>query len=90
MLDKSRYDRICKQVAHKGGESAIRYTKVFQNSEDLSVSMGNTYSEDQLMNTFMDNYRQGGKYYDKTESHQAELSRGEIFTDQKYLSISSL
>ena len=52
--------------------------------------MGNTYSEDQLMNTFMDNYRQGGKYYDKTESHQAELSRGEIFTDQKYLSISSL
>ena len=58
--DKSRYDRTFQQVTHKGGESAINYIKRFQNSHDLSVSVGNSYSEDQLMHTFLDNFHQGG------------------------------
>ena len=59
--DKSRYDRIFQQVTHKGGEYEINYIKRFQNAHALSVSVGNSYSEDQLMHTFMDNFHQGGK-----------------------------
>ena len=42
--DKSRYDRIFQQVTHKGGESTMDYIKRFQNSQALSVSVGNSYS----------------------------------------------
>ena len=38
----------------------------------------------------MDNFHQGGIYSSQIASHQAELRREEKFTDQKYLSISSL
>ena len=79
-----------KKFTHKGGESAINYTKRFQNSHDLSVSVGNSYSEDQLMNTFLDNFHQRGKYSAQIASHQAELRREEKFNDQKTLNISSL
>ena len=58
--DKSRYDRTFQQVTHKGGEYAINYIKVFQNAHALSVSVVNIYSEDQLMHTFLDKFRQGG------------------------------
>ena len=60
--DKSRYERTFQQVTHKGGESAINYINIFQNAHALSVSVGNSYSEDQLMHTFLDNCQQGGKY----------------------------
>ena len=59
--DKSRYDRTFQQVTHKGGDSAINYIKRFQNAHALSVSVGNNYSEDQLMHTFLDNFHQGEK-----------------------------
>ena len=59
--DKSRYDRTFQQVTHKGGEYAIKYIKRFQNSHALSVSVGNSNSEDQLMHTFLDNFHQDGK-----------------------------
>ena len=88
--DKSRYDRTFQQVTHKGGESAINYIKRFQNAQALSVSIGNSYYEDQLMHTFLDNFLQGGKYSAQIASHQAELRREENFTDQKCLNISSL
>ena len=42
------------------------------------------------MYTFLDNFRQGGKYSDQIASHQVELRREETFTDQKSLKISSL
>ena len=42
------------------------------------------------MHIFMDNFLQGGKYYAQISSHQAELRIQGKFTDQKYLSISSL
>ena len=43
--DKSRYDRTFQQVTHKGGEYAINYIKIFQNTQALSVSVGNSYAE---------------------------------------------
>ena len=79
--DKSRYDRNFQKVTHKGGESAINYIKRFQYAHALSVSVGNSYSEDQRMHTFMDNFHQGGKYSAQIASHQAELRREENFTD---------
>ena len=50
--DKSRYDRTFQQVTHKGGESEINSIKRFQNAHALSVSVGNSYSVDQLMITY--------------------------------------
>ena len=88
--DKSRYERTFQQVTHKGGESAIIYINRFQKGHDLSVSVGNSYSEDQLMHTFLDNFHQGGKYSSQIANYQAELIREEKFTDQKSLNISSL
>ena len=81
--DKSRYERTFQQVTNKGGEYTINYIKRFQNAHDLSVSVGNSYSEDQLMHTFLDNFQQGGKYSAQIASHQAELRIEEKFTDQK-------
>ena len=81
--DKIRYDRTFQQVTHKGRESAINYIKILQNAHALSVSVGNTYSEDQLMHTFLDNFHQGGKYSAQIASHQEELRREDKFTDQK-------
>ena len=82
-----RYDRTFQQVTHKGGESAINYIKRFKNAHDLSVSVGNSYSEDQLMHTFLDNFHQGGKYSAQIASHQVKLRREETFTDKKSLNI---
>ena len=81
--DKIRYDRTFQQVIHKGGESAIKYIKRFHNTQALSVSVGNSYSDDQIMHTFLDNFHQSGKYSAQLASHQAELRREEKFPDQK-------
>ena len=71
--DKSRYDRTFKQVTLKGWGSAINYIKRFQNARALSVLVGNSYSEDQLIHTFLDNFHQGGKYSAQIAIHQEEL-----------------
>ena len=71
------------QVTHKGGEFVISYIKIFQNAHALSVLVGNSYSEDQYMHTFMDNFEESGKYSARIASHQAELRREEKFTDKK-------
>ena len=73
--DKSRYERTFQKFTHKGGESAINYIKRFHNAQALSVSVGNSYSEDQIMHTFQDKFHQGGKYSAQLSSHQAELRR---------------
>ena len=73
--DKSRYDRIFQQVTHKGGESAMNYIKILQNTHALSVSVGNSYSEYQLMHIFLDNFHQVGRYSAQIASHQVELRR---------------
>ena len=51
------------------------YIKRFINAHDLAVSAGNSYYEDQLMHTFLDNFHQGGKYSAQIASHQEELRR---------------
>ena len=68
----------------------MNYIKIFQNEHSLSISVVNSYSEDQLMHTFLDNFHQGGKYSAQISSHQVELRIEEKFTDQKSLNISSL
>ena len=73
--DKSRYDITFQKVTHKLGESSINYIKRFQNAQAFSVSVGNSYSEDKIMNTFLDNFHQSGKYSAQLASHQAELRR---------------
>ena len=62
----------------------MNYIKILQNAQTLSVSVGNSYSENQLMHTFLDNFHQGGRYSTQIASHQAELSREETITDQKF------
>ena len=55
----------------------MNYIKIFQNAHALSVSVGDSYSEDQIMHTFLDNFQQGGKYAAQIASHQAEFRREE-------------
>ena len=60
--------------------------KRFHNAQGLSVSVGNSYSEDHLMHIFLDNFHQGGKYTAQIASCQAELRREGKFTDHnRYL-----
>ena len=59
----------------------MNYINRFQNTQALSVSGENTYSEDQLMQTFLDNFHQGGKYCAQIAIHQEELRREENFTE---------
>ena len=42
------------------------------------------------MHMFLDKFHQGGKYSAQIAIHKAELRIEETFTDQKYLSITSL
>ena len=88
--EKSSYDIIFQKVTHKGGYSAMNYINICKNSQALSVSVGNNYSEDQLMQILLDNFHQDGKYTAQIASHQEELRREGDFTDQKYLSITYL
>ena len=67
--DKSRHDRTFQQVTHKGGKLDINYIKRFHNAQELTVSVGNSYSEDQIMHTFLDNFHQSGKYSAQLASH---------------------
>ena len=47
------------KVTHKGGGLVMNYIKIFQNAQDLLVSVRNSYSEDQLMHIFLNNFHQG-------------------------------
>ena len=67
--DKIIYDRTFQQVTQKWGGSSMNYIKRSHNAHDLSISVGNTYSEDRLMHTFLDNFHQSGKYYAQIASH---------------------
>ena len=64
----------------------MNYIKRFQHSQALSVSVGNTYSKDQLMHTYMDNFHQDGKYSAQKASHKAYLRReGKLAHQNLYL-----
>ena len=74
--EKSRYNILFQQVVHKGGDLAINYIKIFQNYQALEFSVENSYSEDQVIHTFLDDFHQGGKYSSQIARHQEELRRG--------------
>ena len=60
--DKSIHGRILQKVTHKGVESEMNYIKRFKNAQALSVSVGNSYYEYQLIHIFLENFHQGVKY----------------------------
>ena len=68
----------------------MKNIKRFQNEQDLSVSVGNSYSEYKLMQILLDNFHQGGKYTGHTAIHQEQLIREEKFSEKQYLYIKSL
>ena len=88
--DKSRYDRIFWQVTHKGGYSEINYINIFQNVQALSISVGKSYSEDQLMHICLNKFRQDGKCSTQIAIPQAELKREESLLTKNLLSIKYL
>ena len=88
--DQSIHNILFQKVIHKEGESEINYIKIFQNSKALAISVGNSYSEDELMHNFLDSFQKYGKQFSWIEIHQAVLSREAKFLDQKSLSISAL
>ena len=53
----------------------MNYIKRFQNAHAFSISVRNSYSEDQLMHIFLDNFHQDGRYSAQIASHQAELRK---------------
>ena len=84
------YDRLFQKVTHKVGFSSMNYIKIFQNAQNLSVLIGNSYSWDHLMHTFLDKLHQGVKHTVQISIHQAGLRGEGNFTHQKYLYITSL
>ena len=73
--DKRRYAIILQKITYKGGELEMSYIKRFQNAQALSVSVGKSYYEYQLINIFLDNFHQCVKYTAYRAIHQAELRR---------------
>ena len=64
----------------------MNYIMSFQNTQALSVSEGNSYTEDNLMHIFLDIFHQGGKYNSHIASNQVELRREEnILTKNLYM-----
>ena len=61
ITDKIRYNRLFQKIIHKVRESEINYIKIFQNAKALEISVVNSYSEDQLMHTLLENFRKGGQ-----------------------------
>ena len=50
--DKSRYNRLFQQVLHKGMGLSMNFIWRFKNSQALSVSVINSYSEDHFMHIY--------------------------------------
>ena len=82
--DQSKYNKMFHQVVHKGGESAIKYIKIFQDATPLIISMGNSYTEYQSMHTMSDIFQKVENYSDQIEIHQAELRREEKLIDKNH------
>ena len=59
--EQIKYHRLFQQVIHKGGESEINYINIFQNAKALEILGGNSYSQDQVMYTFLEIFKKGGK-----------------------------
>ena len=88
--DQSIYNRLFQQLLHKGGDSAINYIEIFQNTRALEISVRNSYTEDKLMHVLLENFQQGGKDSAQIANHEEEFRREGKFIDQKSLSIYDL
>ena len=71
------------QVAHKGGESAINHINIFQNAKYLAISVVDSYTEDRLVQDFLDNLQQSGNYSSQVVIHQPEPRREGKIIDEK-------
>ena len=59
LIYQSIYNRMFQKVLHRQGESEINYINIFHDDKALEISVGNIYTEYQLMHTFLDNFHQG-------------------------------
>ena len=55
--EKRKYNRMFQQVVYKGGESEIKYIKIFHYAKALEIYAGDSYTKDQLMHTFSYNFQ---------------------------------
>ena len=53
--DKSRYNWLFHKVVHQGGGSEINYINTLKDYKTLEISVGNSYSEYQLIQTLFYN-----------------------------------
>ena len=56
LANKWRYNIMFQQVFHKVGESAINCIQIFQDYKALETSVGNSYTEYQLIHTLLDSF----------------------------------
>ena len=63
------------KLLHKVGQSEIKYIKILGNYKALEISVGNSYSEDQLMHTLFEIFQKRGQYSDKIAIRQEDFSR---------------
>ena len=68
---QSRYNRLFQKLIHKGGESEINYIKIFRNSKASEISVVNSYSEYQLIRTFLEIFQPVGRYSSQIANHQS-------------------
>ena len=76
--------KVFQKVIHKGGESSIYFIKIFHNAKALATSVVNSYSKDQLMYTFSENFQNGVEYASQISSHQSEFRREEDLLIKNY------
>ena len=65
-------------MVHKGGVSAINYIKIFQYSKALEILVESSYSDYQVMHSFLEKFKQGRGNSAQISKHQAELKRENI------------
>ena len=51
------YERMFRKLLHNGRGSEINYIKIFKNYKALAISVVNTYTEDRLMHTSLENLK---------------------------------
>ena len=59
--DQSIYNRMFQRLIYKRGESEINYIKLFKIAKALEILVGQSYSEDHLMQTLLEDLYQDGK-----------------------------
>ena len=59
--DQIIYNRLFRKLMHIGGDSAINYIKIFQNTKALVILLGNIYSNYPLIHAFLEIFQHAGK-----------------------------